>query len=213
MEKIKAAPQRFFTCCAVLLQRIGDKNDGKGKNEPGIHKLNPAADPEYTNCGNESPKWQGRCPACGAWNTYEEHIEKPTLPGKAKSSPVGQSRKPQRIQDVTTDGEIRFSTGMGELDRVLGGGAVAGSLVLVGGAPGIGKSTLLLQICNSLCAGRSVLYVSGEESERQLKLRAQRLGVAPESLYILSETRLSDILEAVEELKPDILMIDSIQTL
>ena len=80
-----------------------------------------------TNCGNESPKWQGRCPACGAWNTYEEHIEKPTLPGKAKSSPVGQSRKPQRIQDVTTDGEIRFSTGMGELDRVLGGGAVAGS--------------------------------------------------------------------------------------
>ena len=166
-----------------------------------------------TNCGNESPKWQGRCPACGAWNTYEEHIEKPTLPGKAKSSPVGQSRKPQRIQDVTTDGEIRFSTGMGELDRVLGGGAVAGSLVLVGGAPGIGKSTLLLQICNSLCAGRSVLYVSGEESERQLKLRAQRLGVAPESLYILSETRLSDILEAVEELKPDILMIDSIQTL
>ena len=86
-----------------------------------------------TNCGNESPKWQGRCPACGAWNTYEEHIEKPTLPGKAKSSPVGQSRKPQRIQDVTTDGEIRFSTGMGELDRVLGGGAVAGSLVLVGG--------------------------------------------------------------------------------
>ena len=166
-----------------------------------------------TNCGNESPKWQGRCPACGAWNTYEEHIEKPTLPGKAKSSPVGQSRKPQRIQDVTTDGEIRFSTGMGELDRVLGGGAVAGSLVLVGGAPGIGKSTLLLQICNSLCAGRSVLYVSGEESERQLKLRAQRLGVAPESLYILSETRLSDILEAVEELKPYILMIDSIQTL
>ena len=86
-----------------------------------------------TNCGNESPKWQGRCPACGAWNTFEEHIEKPAAPGKAKSSPVGQSRKPQRIQDVTTDGEIRFSTGMGELDRVLGGGAVAGSLVLVGG--------------------------------------------------------------------------------
>ena len=152
-----------------------------------------------TNCGNESPKWQGRCPACGAWNTMEEHIEKPAATGKAKASPVGQSRKPQRIREVDTDGEIRFSTGMGELDRVLGGGAVAGSLVLVGGAPGIGKSTLLLQICSSLCAGRSVLYVSGEESERQLKLRAQRLGVAPESLYILSETRLSDILEAVEE--------------
>ena len=102
---------------------------------------------------------------------------------------------------------------MGELDRVLGGGAVAGSLVLVGGAPGIGKSTLLLQICNSLCTQRSVLYVSGEESEKQLKLRAQRLGVAPEELYILSETRLSDILEAVETQQPDILIVDSVQTL
>ena len=166
-----------------------------------------------TACGNETPKWQGRCPACGAWNTLEEHIEKPAAAGKAKSAPVGQSRKPQRISEVDCDDEIRFSTGMGELDRVLGGGAVAGSLVLVGGAPGIGKSTLLLQICNSLCAGRRVLYVSGEESERQLKLRAQRLGVAPDALYILSETRLSDILEAVEEMKPDILIADSVQTL
>ena len=166
-----------------------------------------------TACGNESPKWQGRCSACGAWNTMEEHVEKPTAVGKAKSAPVGTSRTPQRISQVDCDSEIRFSTGMGELDRVLGGGAVAGSLVLVGGAPGIGKSTLLLQICNSLCYGRKVLYVSGEESERQLKLRAQRLGVSPESLYILSETRLSDILESVDELKPDILIADSIQTL
>ena len=166
-----------------------------------------------TTCGNESPKWQGRCAACGAWNTMQEHIEKPVAAGKGRSAPVGISRKPQRIHEVDCDSEIRFSTGIGELDRVLGGGAVAGSLVLVGGAPGIGKSTLLLQICNSLCSGRKVLYVSGEESERQLKLRAQRLGVNPEELYILSETRISDILEAVEGLQPDILIADSIQTL
>ena len=166
-----------------------------------------------TNCGNETPKWQGRCPSCGAWNTMEEHVEKPVAAGKARSAPVGMSRKPQKLSEIDTGHEIRFSTGMGELDRVLGGGAVAGSLVLVGGAPGIGKSTLLLQICNSLCAGRSVLYISGEESERQLKLRATRLGVAPENLLILSETRLSDILECTEELKPDILIVDSIQTL
>ena len=166
-----------------------------------------------TNCGNETPRWKGKCPACGAWNTIEEHIEKSVPVGRAKSAPVGQSRKPQRISEVTSGGELRFSTGMGELDRVLGGGAVAGSLVLVGGAPGIGKSTLLLQICTSLCVGRKVLYISGEESERQLKLRADRLGVVPDSLYILSETRLSDIMEAVSQLEPDILIVDSIQTL
>ena len=166
-----------------------------------------------TNCGNETPKWMGRCPACGAYNTMEEYVEKSAAPGRGKAAPVGMSRKPQPIREVTSDGEVRFSTGMGELDRVLGGGAVAGSLVLVGGAPGIGKSTLLLQICNSLCSGRRVLYVSGEESERQLKLRAERLGVFPEELYILSETRLSDVISAIEETKPDILIVDSIQTL
>jgi len=167
-----------------------------------------------TACGNESPKWQGRCPACGAWNTLQEHVEKPVAaPGRAKAAPVGVSRMPKKLQEVDTGSEIRFSTGMGELDRVLGGGAVAGSLVLVGGAPGIGKSTLLLQICAQLCKERSVLYVSGEESERQLKLRAERLGVTPDNLYILSETRLSDVLEAVEATKPDILIADSIQTL
>ena len=164
-------------------------------------------------CGNESAKWQGRCAACGAWNTMLEHIEKPAIPGRAKSAPVGSSRIPQRLSEVASNDEIRFTTGMGELDRVLGGGAVAGSLVLVGGAPGIGKSTLLLQICNSLCSGRKVLYVSGEESEQQLKLRAQRIGTNPEGLYILSETRLSDILEAVDTLGPDILIVDSVQTL
>ncbi len=164
-----------------------------------------------TSCGNESLKWQGRCSACGEWNTLVEHIEKPV--GRGVSAPVGASRTAQRLCEINSDNELRFSTGMGELDRVLGGGAVAGSLVLVGGAPGIGKSTLLLQICNSLCAGRTVLYVSGEESERQLKLRAERIGVAPDCLYILSETRLSDILESVNTLKPDVLIVDSVQTL
>lgn len=166
-----------------------------------------------TNCGNESPKWQGRCSACGAWNTMQEHIEKSVAPGRSKATAVGQSRTPRRLSEVATDAELRFRTGMGELDRVLGGGAVEGSLVLVSGAPGIGKSTLLLQICKSLCAENKVLYVSGEESEKQLKLRAQRLHVTPDDLYILSETRLDDILESANELNPDILIIDSIQTL
>ena len=166
-----------------------------------------------TDCGTETPKWMGRCPGCGAFNTMQEHIEKPVAPGRSKPVSVGSNRKPQRICEVDSTTESRFYTGMGELDRVLGGGAVAGSLVLVGGAPGIGKSTLLLQICNQLCKERSVLYVSGEESERQLKMRAQRLGVQPENLLILSETRLSDILEATEDEKPDILIVDSIQTL
>ena len=166
-----------------------------------------------TDCGNEFPKWQGRCPSCGAWNTLEEHVEKPIAAGKVKAGHTGAIRPAQKLCELSGSDEIRFSTGMGELDRVLGGGAVAGSLVLVGGAPGIGKSTLLLQICNSLCADKTVLYVSGEESERQIKMRATRLGVAPERLFVLSETRLSDILESVEATKPDILIVDSIQTL
>ncbi len=166
-----------------------------------------------TACGNETPKWMGKCPACGQYNTMQEHVEKAATIGRSVSTSMGTHRSAQRLTDVTGDEEIRFSTGIGELDRVLGGGAVTGSLVLVGGAPGIGKSTLLLQICQSICTGRTVLYVSGEEGEKQLKMRAQRLGVFPETLYILSETLLSDILLAVEELKPDILIIDSIQTL
>lgn len=167
-----------------------------------------------TSCGNETPKWQGRCPACGAWNTMVEHTEKPAVAGKARpASVLDGPRKPKTLSEVDIQSEIRFSTGIGELDRVLGGGAVDGSLVLVGGAPGIGKSTLLLQICACLCRERRVLYASGEESERQLKLRAQRLKVDSENLFILSETRLGDILEAVEESKPDVLIADSIQTL
>ena len=168
-----------------------------------------------TECGNESLKWQGRCPACGAWNTI---VEQPGLEAKKKTSaaPVmrgGAPRKPRPIANVEAVDELRFNTGMSELDRVLGGGAVKGSLVLVGGAPGIGKSTLMLQICDHLCRFTDVLYVSGEESERQIKLRAQRLGIREEGLYLYSETNLDDIIAAVEEQKPDILIVDSIQTI
>ena len=165
-----------------------------------------------TDCGTESAKWMGRCPGCGAFNTMQEHIEKPFAAGKVHSSNSG-AKTPKPISQVDSGDEIRFSTGMNELDRVLGGGAVEGSLVLVGGAPGIGKSTLLLQICNALCAQRNVLYVSGEESERQIKLRAHRLGVAPSNLLILAENHLSDVMQAVENTKPHILIVDSIQTL
>lgn len=166
-----------------------------------------------TNCGNETLKWMGRCPSCGAFNTMEERVEKSLPRGRGKPASVGLIHRPQRIGEITSEGAIRFPTGMGELDRVLGGGAVAGSLVLVGGAPGIGKSTLLLQICGCLCQSRKVLYVSGEESEQQLKLRAERLNVTSDNLFIFSETRLSDIIDAVEQTKPDILIVDSIQTL
>ena len=166
-----------------------------------------------TECGNETPKWYGQCPACRQWDTMKEHIEKPSAVAKGQLSPMKGGRKAQRIQEITTDEELRFSTGMGELDRVLGGGSVFGSLVLVSGAPGIGKSTLLLQICNSLCAGRKVLYISGEESERQLKMRAERIGTMPDGLYILSEIQLSGILDALNEIQPDILIVDSIQTI
>ena len=167
-----------------------------------------------TECGNETPKWAGRCPACGAWNTVVERPE-PAVKGKGRSA-SSRAAAPPKALPVTELGdsvEIRFSTGMGELDRVLGGGAVKGSLVLVGGAPGIGKSTLMLQICGKLCRFAKVLYISGEESQHQLKLRAQRLHVESENLLVLSETGLGEMLEAVNQEQPDVLIVDSIQTL
>ena len=167
-----------------------------------------------TECGNETPKWSGRCPACGAWNTIVEQPERPKGTGKGASVRVGMTRRRAcPVTDLTADEEIRFPTGMGELDRVLGGGAVKGSLVLVGGAPGIGKSTLMLQICSKLCEFSKVLYISGEESEHQLKLRAKRLHVESQQLLVLSETNLGDVLEAVNTEQPDVLIVDSIQTL
>ena len=170
-----------------------------------------------TQCGNETPKWQGKCPACGAWNTIEERPAEPRrksgAPLRSGGGGAGLSSRPRPIGQVEITDELRFHTGMAELDRVLGGGAVQGSLVLVGGAPGIGKSTLMLQICQNLCSFAKVLYVSGEESERQIKLRARRLGVAGDSLYLQAETNLEDILESVRQLQPQILIVDSIQTL
>ena len=162
-------------------------------------------------CGNESPKWSGRCSACGAWNSMVEQAEKNIKTGKKSYS--SNSVKPSPITEISTTDEIRFSTGMGELDRVLGGGAVKGSLVLVGGAPGIGKSTLMLQICKQLGTFAKVLYVSGEESTHQLKMRAKRLAVDSENLFVLSETCLGNILECTQQESPDILIVDSIQTL
>ena len=164
-----------------------------------------------TECGNETPKWAGRCPACGAWNSIVEQADKPVKSGRKPVS--ARTVKPVPITEIGTADEIRFSTGMGELDRVLGGGAVKGSLVLVGGAPGIGKSTLMLQICKKLGEFARVLYVSGEESAHQLKLRAQRLDAESDNLYVLSETCLGNILECVRSEQPDVLIVDSIQTL
>lgn len=166
-----------------------------------------------TNCGNETHQWMGKCPACGAWNSMTEHIEKEILTPRAASKINTDSKTPKCISEVESGTEQRFSTGMKELDRVLGGGAVKGSLVLVGGAPGIGKSTLLLQICNDLCCGRKVLYVSGEESESQIKMRAERLKIQCNSLYLLAETEMDEIIRVTNELNPDILIADSIQTL
>ena len=164
-----------------------------------------------TECGNETPKWAGRCPACGAWNSIVEQADKPVKSGRKPAS--ARAVKPVPITEIGAADEIRFSTGMGELDRVLGGGAVKGSLVLVGGAPGIGKSTLMLQICKKLGEFARVLYVSGEESAHQLKLRAQRLDAESGNLYVLSETCLGNILECVRSEQPDVLIVDSIQTL
>ena len=169
-----------------------------------------------TECGNELPKWAGQCPACKAWNTIvEQPAETKRKSSVAAATAVerqGRS-KPRLMDEVETTRELRFQTGMNELDRVLGGGAVQGSLVLVGGAPGIGKSTLMLQICQNLCKFAKVLYVSGEESERQIKLRAERLGVSGQQLYLLAETSMDDVAEAVAALQPDVLIVDSIQTM
>ena len=173
-------------------------------------------------CGYESSKWYGKCPSCGEWNTLEEQIREAPSPSSGASGlrrgdipavTLAASDLPSPIRDISTHDEPRYSTGMGELDRVLGGGIVKGSLILLGGDPGIGKSTILLQICQYMGQGLKILYVSGEESRRQLKLRAMRLGVDSENLYVLAETDIARVIETIRVTKPDIVMIDSIQTM
>ncbi|MDO9680570.1 MAG: DNA repair protein RadA [Bacteroidales bacterium] len=167
-----------------------------------------------TSCGNESAKWLGRCPACGEWNTLQEEIVSKDA-GGAGSRSSGflsvRNPKPELLSEITFTGENRISLGNGELDRILGGGLVAGSMVLIGGEPGIGKSTLSLQIPLH-CPGLKTLYVSGEESANQIKLRAQRLGGDHTNCYILSETLLENILNRAIESQPQLIIIDSIQT-
>lgn len=171
------------------------------------------------NCGNQTPKWLGRCPACGEWNTIVEEVVQKDEPEKGNwrspSSGPGNVRvaaKPKPLHAINYEEQPRIATTDGELNRVLGGGIVAGSLVLIGGEPGIGKSTLLLQIALSL-AGMRVLYVSGEESEQQIKMRAERLDAPTSDCHVMSETSTQNIFRVVEHFEPEVLIIDSIQTM
>lgn len=169
---------------------------------------------QCSGCGFETAKWVGKCPACGSWNSMEEVIkETASAKGNDIRSLSNKVTKPVSIREINTEGEERYKTGLSELDRVLGGGIVKGSLILICGDPGIGKSTLLLQICEYLGNFLNVLYVSGEESARQIKLRASRLGVNSENLQILTETNVQAVSDTVQSEKPGLVMIDSIQTM
>ena len=164
-------------------------------------------------CGYQSVKWMGKCPGCSSWNTMTETVVSPSPALTSQKKLSSFSKTPQKIGDVKINDYTRYSSGIGELDRVLGGGIVKGSLILVGGDPGIGKSTLLLQICGKSSAERKILYVSGEESEAQIKMRAERLCVNSENLFLVSETDIEIVTEYIDTIKPDIVIIDSIQTM
>ncbi len=166
------------------------------------------------NCGHESSKWLGQCPGCRQWNTFVEEKAVTGSQGKSAKSHMGEKNIPAALSEISLEEEDRMGTGMQELDRVLGGGLIRGSLTLVGGDPGIGKSTLLLQVCRNLSAdGRQVLYVSGEESLKQIKIRANRIGEFNGNLKLLCETGLETIEETIRHTKPDVVVIDSIQTM
>lgn len=162
-------------------------------------------------CGYQTAKWMGKCPGCGAWSTLQETVVSDSP--KAAAPRTVSASSPKTIKDVEVDRYSRYSTGINELDRVLGGGIVRGSLILVGGDPGIGKSTILLQICENTSKDKKILYVSGEESEGQIKIRAERLGVKSDNLYLVTETDIETIVEFINNLRPDIVIIDSIQTM
>lgn len=165
-----------------------------------------------TECGNESPRWEGRCPSCGAWNTMTEEKVSTRKPSRSPS-PVGQTKsRPVAVSDIAAGHEERIQMPSGELNRVLGGGLVRGSMILVGGEPGIGKSTLVLQNILAIKSKR-ILYVSGEESAAQIKLRADRIGRGSENVFIVTETSLDSIFEHIAEIQPELLIIDSIQTI
>ena len=165
------------------------------------------------NCGSEFSKWMGKCSACGEWNTItEEVLQVENKKAWKEDSGPTKARKPQAVRNIKYQTENRIDMKKGELNRVLGGGLVPGSLVLVGGEPGIGKSTLILQVSLQM-VGLRILYVSGEESEQQIKMRAERIGIKNEECFILNETRTSNIFQQVKEVQPNILVVDSIQTL
>ena len=166
-------------------------------------------------CAFESVKWYGKCPSCNSWNTLTEEIVElePTSAKRFDTAAVNLSASAKQLKNISTDNEHRYHTGINELDRVLGGGVVKGSLVLLGGDPGIGKSTMMLQICEYLGQSMRVLYISGEESQRQLKLRADRLGVTTENLSVMAATDAQAICEFIRADKPDLVIIDSIQTM
>jgi len=164
-------------------------------------------------CGFQSPRWLGKCPNCGEWNSLTEERIVPEAAAKRESPGLSTGEPPRPITDISVDGKERLQCGIGEFDRVVGGGIVLGSVVLIGGDPGIGKSTLVLQVLDGLARqGRKVLYVSGEESARQTKMRAERLGVEASDLLVLCETALDQILESIRQAGPSAVVIDSVQT-
>lgn len=170
---------------------------------------------QCSSCGFESARWYGKCPECGEWNTLSEQVIKTAAKGSSSKAPtvMKMEQSLSRLSEIEDSQENRRKTGLVEFDRVLGGGIVDGSVMLLSGDPGIGKSTLLLQVCSTLCENQTVLYIAGEESPRQIKMRANRLGLDSDNLYIAAITDVEDVIHTIHHLKPDVVMVDSVQTM